>query len=191
MARGTKMHADLAELFLGRTKVGKKTSAPLKVALEKLLWLRADLAQTEPEPVSEYVEARLDFAWLGLDLPEDRGRVDYAFVGKTYGAVCDLKSGRGAHPSPSTDPQLLLYACALARKHPGVKFWGLSFLTPEQATVFHEEAVPREVMLEWDEVFRDAVQYCKDHPTEYHLGPQCKWCPAKAKCPAVTQSLGG
>lgn len=193
MERGTKLHAELEALFTAKKKVTAKTPATLKVALGGLLRARADLAGVALNPVTEYVEARLDFKWLGIELGEERGRVDYAFVNEHSGIVIDFKTGRGSdeYDRPRESWQLRLYAAALALKHPEVETWGLAYCAPERESgeVWTEAWVDADELAEVREMAVDAVKRAQAEDAPTILGDHCKWCPAKSKCPSMGASL--
>lgn len=191
MERGTALHKELEDTFLGRIRTENPAVAE---ACRVLLEVRKQMALKHNLTVKEWVEARLDFKWLGLNLDPERGRVDYAFAAGDEGWVIDFKTGRGdeSYDHPGESWQLLLYACALARlpENADVESWNLAYLAPERAEGEHfvVQNVHRDILHEYAGSAKETVKLAKSKTPVFNTGTHCKWCPAKSRCHKLQES---
>lgn len=188
MERGTALHKELEEAFLGHAPA---KSESVKFALEALLQTRKGLNE-EHGLVTQYVEERLDFAWLGIELGPERGRVDYAFVAGPQGVVVDFKTGRGgdSYDHPEQSWQMILYAIALSKRFPAVDAWDLRYLAPERdGDKYTSGKVTRDQLAEYEELAISIVAEAKSKSPRFETGDHCRWCPGKSVCKLMSQTL--
>lgn len=106
--------------------------------------------------------------------------------------VADFKYGRGVFVEVENNPQLLLYALGALHSFAAhnVKTVTLAVIQPRAEG---EEAVrtwtaPVEVLLDFAQDVMDAAKAAREIPAKLTPGEkQCRWCPAKHICPALTE----
>jgi len=152
------------------------------------------------------VEKRVDYSeYIGV--PDSFGTSDALIISEDGEevTVIDLKYGMGVRVEAEENPQLMLYALGAISE---VSVLGYS---PKRVRmVIHQPRLDHisewdcgiETLLEFAELAKSAAanaMLCEGGPEdEFFLNPgekQCRWCPAKATCPALKQfvadNIGG
>lgn len=211
---GTLAHA-FAEYFLregerdaiqhiGATLDGKVDATPLSddMAAAVQVYLDAVWAEMDRSKDAElYVEQRFVFDKEALPAAEDSevyGANDamvYHRAGKRL-VVFDYKHGQGVSVSAEDNSQLKFYACgALLGKDWPIAEIELVIVQPRARDAEENDGGvkrwPLDVLevLEFTAVINDAVAAAKASDPDPHAalsaGSHCRWCPAKAVCPAL------
>lgn len=199
--RGTKAHA-LAEikLRLGIGEINKFSFDAQKAALvesakdlnwNELDWLTdvyADTVMTSYykarnlDPGAQLlIEERYDMSdWV----PGCFGTSDATVVCDSFLAVFDLKAGSGVPVTAVGNSQERLYGLG------AVNAWGDLFkfdlvenhIVQPMLNAITEETMTKQELLDWGESLRPVAQLAYAGEGEFHSGPWCQFCAAKALC---------
>lgn len=146
-----------------------------------------------------WLEERVDFGTaIGLPAGEAFGSADVlAYLpDEKELQVHDYKHGAGEVVSASEDdgspnPQLALYALGSLAKHPEAKVVRLVIHQP-RARGYEgpsEHVMTRDALLAWAETVLHPAVLATTQPDQPLIAgsKQCRWCPAKAACPALRE----
>lgn len=119
------------------------------------------------------------------------GTVDAAIINEfEWLRIYDFKYGSGVVVDPKDNTQLLYYALGLAHQY-DYNFRG-AILTIVQPRGVHQDGSVREWRIEtedlraWAKKFKKGVEACEAPKAKLVTGDWCRWCPAKAICPAIS-----
>jgi hypothetical protein len=157
---------------------------------------------------STWVETRVSFGGaigLATDADDGFGTADAIVAKGTELIVVDLKTGRGVDVQAEDNPQLMLYALGALELLDGVAgdfSWVRLVIVQPRAGGVKEWLMDKASLLRWAATFGvDTVTQVRnaqartDWGTEFessYLRPgeaQCKFCPAKATCPALRDAV--
>lgn len=159
------------------------------------VWVEAKITKL---PGSELlIEEKVDAS--SFTRPGNSGTVDFAIV-QPFGrlAVGDYKYGKGyaveiTDEDDSPNSQLVYYALGLLEKYD----WNFSEveIVIYQPRAYHKDGPVRSLVIAiedmriWQDVFRDGVALCESPKAKLNPNPRrwCKFCPAKAICPAISK----
>lgn len=169
---------------------------------------------TVDDEMAGHIQAWLDYVdtvvWGGITLleqklpighltiePDATGTADVISIHDTVLKIADLKYGMGVKVFAEENPQLMIYALAAYDQY---RFFG-EFETVElhigQPRMNHFdvwETTPARLEQFRGELLRAAMQIeaAKTSLQDHHFNPgekQCKWCRAKAECPALANHV--
>ena len=145
------------------------------------------------------VEQKVNFApWFGLDEDEAWGTADAVLFGMTHLHVVDLKYGRGVAVDSEDNEQAMLYALGALNTFGELGEFTLVSITIHQPRVGRPSTwtINVDVLKAWAKANYDAAQAAKAAYTAENLSnfltpgtKQCRWCKAKAECPALARKL--
>ena len=148
----------------------------------------AKLVREYAEGGELHIEQRLSFS-DSIGVPDSFGTSDAVIVHPDRITIIDLKYGMGVRVDAQENEQLMLYALAALEK------FGVAYDFKEVVMVIHqprlnhvsEYAVPVEHIQAFAERAREAAKKALfDNDPTYEAGEkQCKFCKAKAVCPAL------
>jgi hypothetical protein len=187
MAAGTRLHEAVADILsdkpVDRSKLDDEENAKLDFALKFVDALEAD----EPGKVLEYdVEARVQWD----EVPGAFGTVDFiGRIGDTV-VVLDWKFGDGVIVDAENNSQLLFYALAAFRS----RHWAFENAYFVELVIVQPFQVRRWVtdlkrLLDFEADLRSAVRASEMQAPPLKVGNHCRFCPAKAICPAQTGEI--
>jgi len=149
-------------------------------------WLSEIKAEGELD--AQYVEVRVDISnWTPA--PEQFGTTDVAFVfrdGRLF--VGDLKFGKGVRVSARENYQMILYALGFVAKFQWLYAFTEVTLAVSQPRLDHFDAwtVSLEDLLRYGETIRERFALALEPDAPFVPDEKaCKFCPAKATCPAL------
>lgn len=133
-------------------------------------------------------ETKVDLSFVA---PEMFGTVDAAIV-DVFGTlwVIDYKYGAGVPVEVKDNSQLIYYALGIAHKY-GYNFEEV-ILVVVQPRAEHIDGPIRwhqmsiDELMSWEFKFRDAAALTEDPLANLEPGDWCRWCPAKAICPSIS-----
>jgi hypothetical protein len=183
------------EFYVGQRiegiEVTREMASAVRVYVDRVRMV-AEAAQTDP-----LVEVRFDLSTggpdgKGLDPPEPMfGTADAVVWDELHGKhlwIMDYKHGQGIAVEAENNPQLQYYALGAVLAL-GVK--------PRKVTVVivqpratHRDGIIRDWTFEWEDLvaFKErlmvAAYETEKEDAPLAVGPWCKFCPAKAQCPA-------
>lgn len=121
--------------------------------------------------------------------PQAWGTADFTLVaGKTL-TVIDYKHGAGVYVDAAHNMQGLYYLLA-AKKHFKREFEKFEFVIVQPR---HERGgvsshfYTREEIGAFEDKLKKAIWQVRNRPYRYEDGDHCRWCPARAKCPILTE----
>jgi len=187
MAAGTRLHEAVADILsdkpVDRAKFDDEENAKLDFALKFVDSLEAE----EPGHILEYdVEARVQWD----EVPGAFGTVDFiGRIGDTV-VVLDWKFGDGVIVDAENNSQLLFYALAAFRS----RHWAFENAYFVELVIVQPMQVRRWVtdlkrLLDFEADLRSAVRASEMQAPPLKVGPHCRFCPAKAICPAQTGEI--
>jgi CRISPR/Cas system-associated exonuclease Cas4 (RecB family) len=187
MAAGTRLHEAIADLLsdkpVNRRDFDDDENAKLDYALRFIDTLESE----EPNYALEYdVEARVKWD----EVPGAFGTVD--FIGRLghTAVVLDWKFGDGVMVSAQDNPQLMFYALAALRSN----HWAFEGATFVELIIVQPFEVRRWVtdvqrLLDFEADLRSALRLSELEAPPLKIGSHCRFCPAKAICPAQTGEI--
>lgn len=165
---GTEAHAVAAEALIKGHDV-KDTD--IQAYIDFIRWQRGDV----------YVEQRLDISKITGE-PGAFGTADVVIYDGDTVTIADLKYGRGVKVSAERNEQLMIYALAAVR--PDTKRVRLVIHQPRIDHVDEWEC-PIDELLAFGAYVRRRAELCFKKPDLVPGDVQCRFCPAKAICPAL------
>lgn len=190
---GTEAHTCL-ETFL---KNPQKKATSIRKMLEKAhpkdmvehaLGAATELWNRVPEGAELLTETKVSLEFVAPDM---FGTVDSAIV-EEFGRlqVWDFKYGAGIPVDVEDNPQLIYYALGLAHKY-DFNFTDVEIGVIQPRAEHHSGEYTRSVIISvdelraWEKIFRDGVLMAEDPLADLVAGDWCRFCAAKAICPAV------
>lgn len=194
-ASGTRIHAFLAGLAGEETlSAAEQETAEMCENQAHFVQQQWELVATE-ECIAIWQEQRLGMTKLGNVIevtPESRaefvftGQADLVVVRGSHALVIDYKTGRGDTAVARDNPQLAALAVLVALRYK-VQNVCVAIVQPwtGKPTVSDYDAKGLELAHDWlkDTLLRAATST----PDDTRAGDWCKWCKAKAACPAYKQ----
>lgn len=119
------------------------------------------------------------------------GQLDAGHVGQEVITILDYKNG-GWDVEAKNNKQLLTYAATFLEEYPNVQWFRLvvfqpnswmNKINPEQQDGFKQHIHSRQDI----EAHRQAVEHAVAYQGPPIPGPQCRWCAAFSRCPAMSQ----
>lgn len=186
---GTRMHEAAAKLLTGErdwlTTTGL-SSEEIDVVNEYI-----DYVKEAAQDAELYIEQRVDFSET-LGAEGCFGTVDALVVKGDTIKIIDLKTGRGVRVEPENNEQLLLYALGALEAQELVREINrieLHIVQPRLDNIGYWELSVDELRA-FGERARAVVAQIVDGVYAYNPGEKtCRWCPAKATCPALSAQV--
>lgn len=187
MAAGTRLHNAIADILsdkpVDRSKFDDDENAKLNFAVKFIDTLEAE----EPDRVLEYdVEARVKWDRVAGAF----GTVD--FIGRLGDSaiVLDWKFGDGVMVDAKDNAQLMFYALAAFRSNhwafENAVFVELIIVQPFEVRRWVTDA---ERILDFEQDLITALRIAESDTPPLWIGSHCRFCPAKAICPAQTGEI--
>lgn len=130
-----------------------------------------------------YIETRVDFSHI---VPQGFGTCDCAIVDGNHLHIIDLKYGKGVVVTAENNSQLLLYASGFINTLKlNVDKISLHIVQP-RASNFSEYNLTIEELRQFENYAKERANLAMQPNAPLTAGEkQCKWCKAKADCPAL------
>lgn len=165
---GTRAHEIAAQALLSREDVA---DPDLQAYIDFVRWQKGEL----------HVEQRLDISKITGE-PGAHGTADVVLYDGDTLTIIDLKYGKGVKVSAAHNEQLQIYALAAVR--PDTKRVRLVIHQPRIDHVDEWEC-PIDELLAFGAYVRRRAELCFEKPDLVPGDVQCRFCPAKAICPAL------
>lgn len=141
-------------------------------------------------PGFKHVETRLS---LDPYIPGGFSTVDFAAFHESVLTIVDLKFGKGVEVNAERNPQLMIYALGALLEFGflyDIKVIRMVIHQPRRNHVDEWDITVGELMAWADSKLKLAVHDAMRENAPLTPGPtQCKWCPAKATCPALAEKV--
>lgn len=177
--------------FIGQTLHGHEATAEMAEYVQTYLDALSDYTAQGKYPY--HIEYRVDLSPVLGD--NQFGTADCIVICGDELQVHDLKYGRGVAVSPEHNEQLMLYALGALPLHPHATWVRLVIHQPRLVAAPQEWDLSVDDLRAWGQepkaIARRIAALTEQDATE-HLAPgdkQCRWCPAKAGCPALAAHI--
>ena len=185
-------HETTAELLDAEMDLGD--GEPFPVDQEMVTYVQRyvdDVNDLTPEDAIRMVEVRSDYSAM-IEQEDAYGTADFVAVTDDAIHVHDLKYGKGIRVDAKENWQLLLYALGMYWQFESVREFKRVHLYIHQPRLNHlsEWSCSIEELLAFGEDMARRAARVFSHPDEMNPGEkQCRWCLAKATCPALAQKV--
>lgn len=184
-----------AENYVGET-IGVAGGPPIEVDMAMADAVNDYVAVVDlySEGGERYVEQKVDFSHY-ISVPNQTGTADVVVVKPPDITVIDLKYGKGVLVNAKNNPQLMLYALGALLDHSLLNTFETVTIVIAQPQLNHIDewtltVAELEMFAARAEISAErSVLANEDQP---YLNPgeiQCRFCPAKAQCPALAQDV--